>query len=593
MNWNMRWKGMSEQEACQHVAVLHFPAQCGGCTPANPITPPSLAKCLQNGVANVVLTSDAEYTSASKCRNWRVDLHPSPLAIVRPASKWEVQNSVKCAADHGVNACARAGAHGYECDAGCSGGVLIDVKDMKDFSLNDKKVWFGSGHTHGQLYYKLSKNGGLTVPGGTESDVGVSGLFLGCGRGLLTQKHGLACDSLLGVEYVDSKGAIQHANKDINSDMYWMARGGGGNFPGIVTAFHVQAYDEPKTVHKTVCRFDLATQGQAVLDMWTKIGEDTAKRHFMMSSIVLVAAPVGTVKMTNLCFDCKKMRLKWFNNRVAWMNEQVPGGASHCGQWQGDWLEKLVDEPGVEGTGDDILLYETKWPTHDRNIRLGAEVNGARHVTTWENPDLVKTLLYYLHTKPPPGEDNWELAAWIYITGNPVVENVDKKATAYGGRDSKWTVLFKHTWKPGDMPEHESNMAHHKEMSEALDQHVGCKSFYNYIDKSMTCANGRNHRWLSAYFSDPGRMKAIKRTHDPNSVFRSRLSMCGVATCTQAVLKRRPRWWSRETCGEMIARATSWRNWNERKACRHVSAIWFPERCGGCDPAAKDATFYM
>jgi hypothetical protein len=465
---------------------------------------------------------------------------------------------------------------------------------MKDFNVNNKQVWFGSGHTHGQLYYKLSKNGGLTVPGGTEGDVGTSGLFLGCGRGLLTGKHGLACDSLLGVEYVDSEGAVQVANKDTNSDMYWMARGGGGNFPGIVTKFHVQAYNEPKKVQKTECTFDLATQGETLLNMWTKIAEDNARRRFMMSSLLVIASPVGRVKMTNLCFDCNKRAQKFFNNRVAWMVGQVPGGNyQRCSFWQGDWLDKLIEEPGVDGRGDEILLHETKWPKHDRAFRLGAEVNGARSVTTWENPDFVKTLMYYMHTKPPAVNYNWGLAAWIYITGHPHVRNIDKKATAYGGRDTKWTVLYKHTWKPGDMSEHQANMDHHKEMSEALDQHVGCKSFYNYIDKSLTCASGHNDRWLHAYFSDVGRMKAIKRQNDPNSVFRSRLSMCGVATCTQAVLTRRPRWYSSKTCGQRIAEASKWTGWDERKACYHISALWFEGRCGGCNPAAEDATFYM
>eukprot|EP00965_Chrysotila_dentata_P066344 2196546-Pleurochrysis_carterae.AAC.1 len=53
-----------------------------------------------------------------------------------------------------------------------------------------EQVTFGAGHTHGMLYQRLAQQE-LVLPGGTEGLVGVGGLWLGCGRGMMTQWLGL------------------------------------------------------------------------------------------------------------------------------------------------------------------------------------------------------------------------------------------------------------------------------------------------------------------------------------------------------------------------------------------------------------------
>lgn len=56
------------------------------------------------------------------------------------------------------------------------------------------------------------------------------GLWLGGGRGLLTTRYGLAIDSLLEIEFVDGSGSLRVANKEIDTDLFWAARGAGGEF---------------------------------------------------------------------------------------------------------------------------------------------------------------------------------------------------------------------------------------------------------------------------------------------------------------------------------------------------------------------------
>ena len=69
------------------------------------------------------LPGDPEFRAANKCRNRRGDIsNPDPVAVARVHSVSEVEAAVQCVVAAGIDACARAGAHGFENDACCSGG---------------------------------------------------------------------------------------------------------------------------------------------------------------------------------------------------------------------------------------------------------------------------------------------------------------------------------------------------------------------------------------------------------------------------------------------------------------------------------------
>jgi hypothetical protein len=118
----------------------------------------------------------------------------------------------------------------------------------------------------------------------------------------------------------------------------------------------------------------------------------------------------------------------------------------------------------------------------------------------------------------------WDLMVMLYNMGGPAVSQVPIEETPYRGRDAKFVVHFKHQWNEGDAETHDNLMRHHQGMSQALEQHLPCEGFYNYMDGSLPCAGGDSDKWLEAYFADVPRMKAIKAAADPASVFRSRLT---------------------------------------------------------------------
>ena len=163
----------------------------------------------------------------------------SPALVLRPTTTADVAAAILHARSENLVISVRSGGHSMF--GTNDGGVVIDLSGIRNVEfLENDRVRVGSGAVWGDVANSLSPRG-LAVSSGDTYSVGVGGLTLGGGVGWMVRQHGLAIDSLVEAEVVLASGDVVTTNAEVEPDLFWALRGGGGNF-GVVTRFTFQAH---------------------------------------------------------------------------------------------------------------------------------------------------------------------------------------------------------------------------------------------------------------------------------------------------------------------------------------------------------------
>lgn len=194
-----------------------------------------LAALEQSLAGRLVLPGDAGYEEARTLFNAMINKRPAVIAqCVTPQ---DVAAALRFGRQRGLEIAVRAGGHSVAGMSLCDGGLVIDVRPMKQVEVDPQRrtVRVGAGCTWGEVD-RATQRHGLATTGGRVSSTGVAGLTLGGGSGWLERKYGLACDNLVSVELVTADGTMVTASAEEHPDLFWALHGGGGNF-GAATAF--------------------------------------------------------------------------------------------------------------------------------------------------------------------------------------------------------------------------------------------------------------------------------------------------------------------------------------------------------------------
>jgi hypothetical protein len=189
---------------------------------------------------SIILPGDAGYELARRIWNASIDKHPGLIA--RCSGVVDIVRAVQFARANDLLVAVRSGGHNVGGRALCDDGCVIDLSAMKGIFVDPRlrTVRVQAGATLGDVDRETHLHG-LAVPAGVVSRTGIAGLTLGGGVGWLVRKYGLTCDNLVSCEVVTAEGDIVTASAEINADLFWGLRGGGGNF-GIVTSFLYRAH---------------------------------------------------------------------------------------------------------------------------------------------------------------------------------------------------------------------------------------------------------------------------------------------------------------------------------------------------------------
>jgi FAD/FMN-containing dehydrogenase len=201
---------------------------------------PEIQALGENFRGELVHPGEATYDEHRKVWNGSIDRRPGLIA--RCTGVADLRSALAYARRTGGPVAVRGGGHSFPGHSTCDGGVLVDLSLMKGIRVDPvRRTARAQG---GVLLGELDRETqafGLATPSGIVTHTGLAGLTLGGGIGWLMRKYGLSIDNLISVDVVTAEGELVTASEDVNADLFWGIRGGGGNF-GIVTEFEFRLH---------------------------------------------------------------------------------------------------------------------------------------------------------------------------------------------------------------------------------------------------------------------------------------------------------------------------------------------------------------
>ncbi|MGH3858372.1 FAD-binding oxidoreductase [Actinokineospora sp.] len=160
----------------------------------------------------------------------------NPAAVATVQTPEQVQACLEVARNSSLPIAARSGGHSYAGYSVPDTGLVVDLRGMNKVELQGNTATIGAGARLFDVYPALAKSG-RCIPAGSCPSVGIGGLTLGGGVGVLSRKYGLTCDKLISAQVVTADGVLRTVSAEVDPDLFWALRGGGGGNFGIVTSF--------------------------------------------------------------------------------------------------------------------------------------------------------------------------------------------------------------------------------------------------------------------------------------------------------------------------------------------------------------------
>jgi FAD/FMN-containing dehydrogenase len=210
-----------------------------------------------------------------------------PKAVGRPLDAIDVRGAVRWAVGHGVQMRPRSGGHSYAGYSTLSGGVVLDLSQMRAISVNRRAgmATVGAGAQLIDVYAVLARQG-VTIPAGSCPSVGVSGVTLGGGMGLAGRAFGLTADNMIEVQIVTADGRVRTVNRRTDPDLLWALRGGGGGNFGIVTRFTFRVHPIPRVASWFIVSWpwSSASEALAAWQAWAPHARDQLTSIFHLNA---------------------------------------------------------------------------------------------------------------------------------------------------------------------------------------------------------------------------------------------------------------------------------------------------------------------
>jgi FAD/FMN-containing dehydrogenase len=441
-------------------------------------------------VGDIFMPGDPGYDGARAVWNAMIDRRPS--VIVRANGVDDVVTAVAFAGAHQLPISIRGGAHNVAGHAVGDAGVMIDLSAMRGVRVDPgrRRAWVEGGATWGDVD-SATQAFGLATPGGLISDTGVGGLTLSGGIGWLRSRYGLCIDNLVSADVVTANGRLIHAGQDEHADLLWALKGGGGNF-GVVTTFEFALHPVGPTVMFCGPVYPIEA-GSAPIRFWREFLAD--KNHQVGSLIEFSTIPS----------DPEYPEAAW-GKRVYTIAAAFAGDAE-----EGEALLQPLRELGEMVTDfSGQMEYRALQQLFDTVIPFGQRRCYWKSQYLSGLTDEVIDLVLERNASPP--SPNTLSSIWNFGGATAAVNAAD---TAFGDRSMPYMVSIDSIWTA---PEDDAtNMAWTRDFWDRLTPFSSQGRIYlNFAG----LGEGNEDLVRRSYGDNFDQLAAIKRTYDPDNVFR-------------------------------------------------------------------------
>ena len=431
----------------------------------------------------IILPTNKEYNETRKVYNGMINKHPGMFVMCVDVA--DVMSAVNFGRENNLLIAIRGGGHNGGGLGLCDDGLVIDLSGIKfirvDTSNNTVRV--GGGNLWGEVDHATHPFG-LAVPAGIISTTGVGGLTLGGGVGHLSRKYGLTIDNLLEADMVLADGSFVTVNANQNSDLFWAIRGGGGNF-GIVTSFKFQAHKVKNVIGgPTLWPIE---RTEEIMEWYHKfINNAPDELNGFIATMVIPGPPFPDFLHGNKYCGivwCYTGNQQEFDKLIKPAMDLEPIFA-HVGE---------MPYPSIQTLFDGLMPHGLQWYWRaDFFNELGPEVR-AKHLNFGSK---IPTPLSQMHLYPISG----------------VASRVGATDTPWAYRDAKYAGVI--VGVDPDPVNADKITSWCKDYWEALHPYSSGGAYSNFM------MDEGQERVKASYKQNYDRLSKIKRTYDPNNLFR-------------------------------------------------------------------------
>jgi FAD/FMN-containing dehydrogenase len=413
-----------------------------------------------------------------------------PAAVARCATAADVAAALAHARTAELPVSVRGGGHHVAGHAIVDGGLVVDPLPMKEIAVDPaaRTVRAGAGVRWGELD-AATQEYGLAVTGGRDSTTGVVGQALGSGSGWLERRLGLTGDNLIAAELVTADGRHVRASADSEPELFWGVRGAGANF-GVVTAVELRLHPVGPVVYGGMLIFEEGDRA-ALLRGWREVN-DAADEALATAPALITAPPAPFVPEPLRGRRTVGMFVCWSGDPAA--------GEQACAPL------RALAAVAVDGVGPMPYTEVQKLvePVSPWGLREYWKAENVRELA-----DEAIDVLVAAHDRCPS-----PLTPVVIEPKRGAIARLPEDATAVGARDAAHTWYAFGAWD--DPADDATNVAWTRELAAAMAPFGMPAIAPNFLDVDEG-ARVRAGFGAAKY----ERLRALKRTWDPENVFRS------------------------------------------------------------------------